>query len=80
MAAVIGIFINQYNKKPLTVVRPGTQRRDFTHIDDIVRGCWLALTKGKQNEYMLGTKKLIQSLKSRKCLRVKSNIYHLEWR
>ena len=58
MAAVIGIFINQYNKKkPLTVVRPGTQRRDFTHIDDIVRGCWLALTKGKQNEYMLGTKK-----------------------
>ena len=27
MAAVIGIFINQYNKKPLTVVRPGTQRR-----------------------------------------------------
>ena len=58
MAAVIGIFINQYNKKkPLTVVSPGTQRRDFTHIDDIVRGCWLAWKKGRQNEYMLGTKK-----------------------
>ena len=35
MATVIGIFENQYkNKKPLTVVRPGTQSRRFTHIDD----------------------------------------------
>ncbi|WP_440672810.1 NAD-dependent epimerase/dehydratase family protein [Candidatus Pelagibacter sp. HIMB1715] len=58
MAAVIGIFENQFNKnKPLTVVKPGTQRRDFTHIDDIVKGCYLAWKKGKQNHYMLGTKK-----------------------
>ena len=58
MSAVIGIFENQfYNNKPLTVVKPGTQKRDFTHIDDIVRGCYLAWKKGQQNEYMLGTKK-----------------------
>ncbi len=58
MAAVIGIFQSQYNNgKPLTVVKPGTQRRDFTHIYDIVNGCVLAWKKGKQNEYMLGTKK-----------------------
>ena len=58
MSAVIGIFEEQYKKrKPLTVVKPGKQRRDFTHIDDIVRGCYLAWKKGKQNEYMLGTKK-----------------------
>ena len=58
MSAVIGIFETQYKKKqPLTVVKPGTQRRDFTHIDDIVRGCYLAWKKGNQNEYMLGTKK-----------------------
>ena len=58
MAAVIGIFEEQFKKKkPLTVVRPGIQRRDFTHIDDIVNGCYLAWKKGKQNEYMLGTKK-----------------------
>ena len=58
MSAVIGIFEEQYKKrKPLTVVKPGNQRRDFTHIDDIVRGCYLAWKKGKQNEYMLGTKK-----------------------
>ncbi len=72
MAAVIGIFINQYiKKKPLIVVRPGTQRRDFTHIDDIVRGCWLALTKGKQNEYMLGTKKTYSIIEIAKMFRSK---------
>ena len=61
MSAVIGIFEELYRKKkPLTIVRPSSQRRDFTHIDDIVRGCVLAWKKGKQNEYMLGTKKLIQ--------------------
>jgi len=58
MAAVIGIFENLYKKnKPLTVVKPGTQKRDFTHVDDIVRGCFLAWKKGRQSEYMLGTKK-----------------------
>ena len=58
MSAVIGIFEHQYKTgKPLTVVKPGTQRRDFTHIDDIVNGCYLAWKKGKQSHYMLGTKK-----------------------
>ena len=58
MAAVISIFQSQYrNRKPLTIVKPGTQRRDFTHIDDIIRGCVLAWKKGNQNQYMLGTKK-----------------------
>jgi UDP-glucose 4-epimerase len=58
MSAVIGIFEEQFKKnKPLTIVKPGTQRRDFTHIDDIVRGCYLAWKKGNQNHYMLGTKK-----------------------
>ena len=58
MAAVIGIFEEQYKKnKPLTVVKPGNQRRDFTHIDDIINGCYLAWKKGNQNEYMLGTQK-----------------------
>ena len=58
MSAVIGIFEHQYkNKKKLSIVKPGTQRRDFTHINDIINGCILAWKKGKQNEYMLGTKK-----------------------
>ena len=58
MSAVIGIFESQYQKKkPLTVVKPGTQKRDFTHVDDIVRGCFLVWKKGRQSEYLLGTKK-----------------------
>jgi len=36
---VVGIFERQYkNKEPLTITWDGEQRRDFTHIDDIVDG------------------------------------------
>ena len=38
-ATVIGIFENQFLKEqPLTLVGDGEQRRDFTHVDDIVSG------------------------------------------
>ena len=38
-STVVGIFENQYeNKEPLTITGDGFQRRDFTHIDDIVDG------------------------------------------
>ena len=38
-AAVIGIFQTQYkNNKPLTITGDGEQRRDFTHIEDIIDG------------------------------------------
>ena len=58
MSAVIGVFETQFKKKlPLTIVRPGSQKRDFTHIDDIINGCYLAFKNGKQKEYMLGTQK-----------------------
>ena len=43
MATVIGIFNNHYkNKKPLPVVRPGTQTRRFTHISDTIDVCYEA--------------------------------------
>ena len=36
-APVIGLFKRQTkNKKPMTIVTPGTQKRDFTYIDDVV--------------------------------------------
>lgn len=38
-ATVIGIFMRQKRQgKKLTIVKPGTQRRDFTHVSDTVRG------------------------------------------
>ena len=46
MATVIGIFENQFKeKKPLTVVRPGTQTRRFTHIYDTIDVCYEAWKK-----------------------------------
>ena len=57
-AAVIGKWRRQVRDgESITIVGDGEQRRDFTHIDDIVVGCYLALIKGKQNEYMLCTNK-----------------------
>ncbi len=58
MATVIGIFENQYkNKKPLTVVRPGTQSRRFTHIDDTVNVCFEAWKKNKCKHYSITHRK-----------------------
>jgi UDP-glucose 4-epimerase len=58
MATVIGIFENLYKKnKPLTVVRPGTQTRRFTHINDTVEACYLAWKKNKSRHYSISNKK-----------------------
>jgi UDP-glucose 4-epimerase len=56
MSAVIGIFEKQYlSNQPLTVVKPGTQKRDFTHVNDIVKGTYLASTKTENSEFHIGS-------------------------
>jgi len=58
MATVIGIFENQYeNRKPLTVVKPGTQTRRFTHIQDTINICYEAWVKNKCTHYSISNKK-----------------------
>ena len=58
MSTVIGIFENAYkNKKPLPVVRPGTQSRRFTHIDDTINICLLAWKKNLCRHYSISNKK-----------------------
>jgi len=55
-AAVIGLFEERIKQGlPLTIVTPGTQKRDFTHVDDIVRGLILVAEKGNGDNYLLGT-------------------------
>lgn len=42
-APVIGLFLKQHDEgKPLTVVGDGSQRRDFTHISDVIQANILA--------------------------------------
>ena len=58
MATVIGIFENLYKKQlPLTVVKPGNQTRNFTHIDDTIAVCFEAWKKNKCQHYSISHKK-----------------------
>ena len=58
MATVVGIFEEQYKKnKSLTVVKPGTQSRRFTHIDDTVKACYFAWKKNMCRHYSISNKK-----------------------
>ena len=58
MATVIGIFENQYkNKQSLTVVKPGSQSRRFTHISDTVDVCYYAWKKNKCKHYSISNRK-----------------------
>ena len=58
MATVIGIFENQYqNNKPLTIVKPGTQKRRFTYVKDTVETCYYAWRKNRCRHYSISNKK-----------------------
>jgi UDP-glucose 4-epimerase len=60
MAAVIGVWRAQAKKNyPITIVGDGKQRRDFTHIDDIVDGLIRVAesNKGHEDAWELGTGK-----------------------
>ena len=57
MATVIGIFERQSLKKmPLTVVKPGTQSRKFTHVWDTIDVCIQAWKKNKCKHYSVSSK------------------------
>ena len=58
MATVIGIFEYLYrNNKPLTVVKPGTQTRRFTHIKDTINVCYIAWKQNKCRHYSISNKR-----------------------
>lgn len=51
-APVIGIFLRQFNSgESLTIVGDGGQRRDFTHVSDVVQANILAATKDIGDEF-----------------------------
>ena len=58
MATVIGIFEHQFkNNKKLTVVKPGTQTRKFTHIHDTIDICYEAWIKKRCAHYSISHRK-----------------------
>ena len=58
MATVVGIFEEHFkNKKPLPVVKPGSQTRRFTHVKDTVNACIIAWKKNKCCHYSVASNK-----------------------
>jgi UDP-glucose 4-epimerase len=53
-ATVVGIFERQHiNNEKMTVVSPGTQTRDFTHVNDIVNGVVKTVDMNMNKEWHL---------------------------
>jgi UDP-glucose 4-epimerase len=62
-ATVIGIFEEQLkNNKPVTVVKPGTQKRYFTHINDSVNGLIAVGQNGNGDGYCLSDDNSLYSI------------------
>lgn len=55
-ATLIALFKEKMkNKETLTIVSPGTQKRNFTHIDDIIDGLVLVGEQGYGDEFGIGS-------------------------
>ena len=74
MSTVIGIFENQYlSNRPLTVVKPGSQSRRFTHIDDTIEICFKAWKENKCRFYSISNRKSYTILQVAKMFKSKIN-------
>jgi len=74
MATVIGIFEDHYKRnKPLPIVKPGTQTRRFTHINDTINVCYLAWKKNLCRHYSIANKKSYSLLEVAKMFKTKIN-------
>ena len=72
MSTVIGIFEYFYKKrKPLPIVKPGSQSRRFTHVDDTVNICYLAWKKNLCRHYSVSSKKSYSILQVAKMFKSK---------
>jgi UDP-glucose 4-epimerase len=79
MATVIGIFEDCFRLgKKLPVVRPGTQKRRFTHVLDTVKACIFAWRKNKSKHYSVASKQSYSIIELAKLF--KSKIKYLPMR
>jgi len=55
-ATLIALYCERMkNNQALTIVSPGTQKRNFTHVDDIVKGLVLVGENGEGDEFGIGS-------------------------
>jgi len=55
-ATLIALFKEKMkNGEPLTIVSPGTQKRNFTHVEDIINGLVLVGEEGLGDEFGIGS-------------------------
>ena len=72
MSTVIGIFEDHYKKgKALPVVKPGSQTRRFTHINDTIKICYFAWKKNLCRHYSISNKKTFSILEVAKLFKSK---------
>jgi len=72
MSTVIGIFEDHYlRKRPLPVVKPGTQTRRFTHIDDTIKIVYQAWKKKLNRHYIIANTKSYSVLEVAKMFKTK---------
>ena len=62
-------------KKPLPIVKPGTQSRRFTHINDTINICYLAWKRNLCRHYSISNKKSYSINQVAKLFR--SKLYYL---
>tara|TARA_B100000989_G_scaffold186917_1_gene140621 strand:+ start:1783 stop:2673 length:891 start_codon:yes stop_codon:yes gene_type:complete len=72
MATVIGIFEDYYlDNKSLPVVKPGSQTRRFTHIQDTVEVCYKAWRRDRCKYYSISNKESFSILNVAKLFKTK---------
>jgi len=72
MATVVGIFEKAFKDNTyLPVVKPGTQTRRFTHVDDTVNACFYAWKKNKNLHYSILSKDSISIIELAKLFKKK---------
>ena len=75
-ATVIAKFLslNKQNADFLPVTKPGTQKRRFTHIEDIINGLILVGKEGAGNDFGIGSDKSYTIIEIAKMLKMQYNI------
>jgi len=74
-ATLIALFKEKMkNQEPLTVVSPGNQKRNFTHVDDIIDGLILVGENGYGDEFGIGSEESFSILEVAKLFNGKTEM------